>query len=124
MPKRLIPGPGLLAALLALMVQLGIGASVPRPNQLAQIAGAETLCQAPDGAAEPPSRAPVHPLDCLFCPLCAALHAPPATPVSGTPVLAPSTAAIVIRPELPPPSTAPPAPRRPPSQPRAPPIAS
>nr|WP_294556425.1 hypothetical protein [uncultured Rhodopila sp.] len=124
MLKRLVSVPGLLAALLALMVQLGIGASVPRPDPLAQIAGAGTLCHAPDGGDGPPNRAPMHPLDCLVCPLCAVLHAQPAALVSGTPMLAPSAAAMVVRPELPPPSTAPPGPQRPPSQPRAPPIAA
>jgi hypothetical protein len=124
MSKRLIPAHGLLAALLALMVQLGIGASVPRLDQLVLIDGVETLCHVADGNAGPPNQSPMHPLDCLVCPLCAALHAQPAAPVPGAPVLTPTAVAMVIRPELPPPSTAPPGPRRPPSQPRAPPIFS
>ena len=35
---------GLLSALLALMVQLSAGASVPRLDPVAQLVGAETLC--------------------------------------------------------------------------------
>jgi hypothetical protein len=124
MSNRLVPVPGLVAALLALMIQLGIGARVPRLDLLLQIAEAETLCHGSDGAGGPHVPAPMHPLDCLVCPLCLALHAPPATPVSDPPVFTRSAGAAVIRPELPPPSTAPPGPQRPPSQPRAPPIAS
>jgi hypothetical protein len=124
MVKRRVSAPGLLAALLALMLQLGIGASVPRPDQLARLAGAATLCRASDGAAAPPGRAPMPPPDCLVCPLCAALHAPPATPLCEPSMVAPPAVAIVMRSELPPPATAPPGPQRPPSQPRAPPTAA
>lgn len=124
MSNRLITVPGLLAALLALMVQLGIGASVPRPDLLAQIATADTLCHAPDGAAGTPARAPMHQLDCLVCPLCAVMHAQPATLASATPIGVPSAVAILIRLEPPSPFTAPPEPHRPANQPRAPPIGS
>ncbi len=115
---------GLFAVLLALMAQLGVGATVPRLDPIALVTGAAQLCHVDDDAGGTPNHAPGHPADCLICPLCAALHAPPATLVSGPPELAPPGVAVVIRSELPPPSTAPPAPRRSPSQPRAPPIGS
>jgi hypothetical protein len=122
MLKRLVSVLGPVAALLALMVQIGIGASVQRPDRLAQIIGVETLCHASDDAGGPPGPAPAHPFDCLFCPLCAALHAPAPTPVSGMPIPAAPAAGIGVRADLPPPSTAPPLPQRPPGQPRAPPV--
>jgi hypothetical protein len=116
--------PGLFAVLLALMVQLGIGASVPRFDVVTQLIGAEILCHPPDKSGDTPSPAPLHPLDCLICPLCVALHAPPMVLVPDVAVVAPSAGVVVLRSELPPPSTAPPSPRRRPSQPRAPPIYS
>jgi hypothetical protein len=122
MSNRRIRFHGLFAVLLALVAQLGIGASVPRPDALAQIIGTEILCHPPDKSGGTP--APLHPLDCLICPLCAALHAPPMVLVSDLAVLAPSAVVVVLRSELPPPSTAPPSSRRAPSQPRAPPTAS
>jgi hypothetical protein len=111
---------GLFGALLALMVQLGAGASVPRIDPISGTA----LCHADDGAGGAPSPAPFHGSYCPICPLCIALHAPSAilASVSATPL--PPVAAVVLKTELPPPSTAPPSPHRPPSQPRAPPIVS
>ncbi len=123
MLNRRVPVHGLVAVLLALMAQLGIGATVPRADPLAQIIGAENLCHAPDGAGDTPP-APAHPLDCLVCPLCVAVHAPAVILVSDVGVQAPSAAVVVLRSELPPPSTAPPSSHRPPSQPRAPPTIS
>ena len=119
-----LPLSGLLAVLLALMAQLAIGASVPRLDPLAQIVGAEVLCHAPNRADDAPTPAPMHPLDCLVCPLCVAVHGPAIALVPGVAILKPSAAVVVLRSELPPPSTAPPSSHRPPSQPRAPPTIS
>ncbi|HEX3576509.1 MAG TPA: hypothetical protein VHU42_18070 [Rhodopila sp.] len=121
-PNRRIPLHGLLVALLALMAQLGVGASVPRLDPFAQVIGTEILCHPPAGSGGTP--APMHPFDCLMCPFCVALHAPAAVLVSDVSVLAPSALVVLLRAELPPPSTAPPSPRRAPSQPRAPPLYS
>jgi hypothetical protein len=112
---------GLFAALLALMAQLGVGASVPRIDP---VTGIELLCHMEDRAGGAPSKAPSHSDDCLVCPLCVALHSPSVTLVTiGTPLMPPSVG-VVLKSELPPPSTAPPSPHRAPSQPRAPPILS
>jgi hypothetical protein len=113
--------PGLFAVLVALMAQLGVGASVPRIDP---VAGVGALCHAEDDAGGKRSKAPTHPADCLVCPLCAAVNA---AAFALVPVLDSSRApavAVVLKSELPPPATAPPAPKRPPSQPRAPPIFS
>ncbi|MDR3531587.1 MAG: hypothetical protein P4L90_13670 [Rhodopila sp.] len=112
---------GLFAVLLALMAQLGMGASVPRIDP---IVGAETLCHTTDDTGGTPSQAPVHPADCLICPLCIIHHAQPATLVSDVPSVTPPGLVGERRVELPPPSTAPPTAYRLPSQPRAPPIYS
>lgn len=110
---------GLFAVLLALMAQLGAGAIVPRIDP---IAGVGMLCHTDDSGA--PSKAPGHPADCPVCPLCVALHAPAVTLVSAVAAPMPPVTVVVLKAELPPPSTAPPAAYRPPSQPRAPPIFS
>jgi hypothetical protein len=123
MLNRRLPLHGLLAVLLALMAQIGIGASVPRTDPLAIAAGVSDICHAADGSDETPGApAPVHPLDCLVCPLCIALHTPAVALISPMSSLPAPQVVTVLRGELPPPSTAPPATRRPPSQPRAPPI--
>ena len=112
---------GLFAVLLALMAQLGAGASVPRIDP---IQGISALCHAEEDEGGAPSQAPSHSTDCLICPLCVIVHAQPAVLVSAGPVVMPPAVLAVIRTELPPPSTAPPALPRPPSQPRAPPLYS
>jgi hypothetical protein len=112
---------GLFAVLLALMAQIGAGASVPRFDL---VAGSGTLCHTENDAGGAPSKAPGHPDDCPLCPLCAALHAPSITLTSAIATPVPNTVGVVLKTELPPPSTAPPAAHRPPSQPRAPPIFS
>jgi len=121
MPRRRFHLSGLLGVLLALMAQLGAGASVPRIDP---IAAAGVLCHVEDNAGGAPSQPPSHPADCPVCPLCVALHAAPAALLPAAEIPAPPGVAVVLRSELPPPSTAPPAPHRPPSQPRAPPIFS
>jgi hypothetical protein len=112
---------GLFAVLLALMAQLGANASVPRIDP---VAGVGVLCHSEDATGGQPSHAPVHPADCPLCPLCIALHAPSVILASATTIPVPPAAVVVLKTELPPPSTAPPAPHRPPSQPRAPPAHS
>jgi len=97
---------GLFSVLLALMAQLGAGATVPRLDPIALITGAASLCHVADDAGGTPNPAPAHSSDCLVCPLCAALHAPAAPLPSGVRILTP------------------PSPNRPPSQPRAPPAYS
>ena len=124
MLNRRVPFHGLLAVLLALMAQLGIGASVPRLDPLALIISVETLCHTPGGAGDAPAPAPMHPLDCLVCPLCVAVQTPSITLISDAAIPMPSAAVVVLRSELPPPSTAPPSSHRPPSQSRAPPTIS
>ncbi len=110
---------GLFAVLLALMAQIGAGATVPRIDP---IAAAGVLCHTDEGSAPAPGHG--HPADCLVCPLCAALHTQQAMLLSVAPRLTPPSVLAVRRAELPPPSTAPPALPRFPSQPRAPPTAS
>jgi hypothetical protein len=124
MVKRRVPLHGLMAALLALMAQLGIGASVPRFDPLAQIAAAATLCHAPDGAGGTQAPPPAHPLDCLVCLLCGPVHAPSAVLVAAETVPMSSVPEVAIRPELPPRSTAPPRLYHSSVQPRAPPAYS
>jgi hypothetical protein len=111
---------GLFAVLLALMAQLGAGATVPRVDP---VAAAAVLCHTDDNG-NAPAHGPNHPSDCPICPLCAALHAQALALTSDAPLLTPPAIQAILRPELPPPSTAPPALRRSPSQPRAPPTLS
>ena len=125
MLNRRVPLHGLLAVLLALMAQLGIGASVPRVDVFAQIVGAEAaLCHAADERGTNPSQPPNHPADCLVCPLCIAVHTAAATLICEGAVAMNRSVVVVLRPELPPPSTAPPIHHWLPSKPRAPPIYS
>ncbi len=122
MMTRRLHIPGLFAVLFAMMAQLGLGASVPRIDP---ISGSVAMCHTQEGVPTDrvPSPAPGHPADCPICPLCVALHAPPAMLASARAIAPPFIGWTVIRTELPPPAIAPPAPHRPPSQPRAPPIA-
>jgi hypothetical protein len=110
---------GLLAVLLALMAQLGSGATVPRIDP---VAAAAVLCHT-DDSGNTPARGPNHPSDCPICPLCAPLYAQALALTSDAALPTPPIQAI-LRPELPPPSTAPPGLHRSPSQPRAPPTLS
>jgi len=122
---------GLFAVLLALMVQLGAGASVPAVNPLA---GAAVLCHSDDAYTDDtytgdtgrsPSHTPGHmPADCPMCPLCSAPHVSSATLIPVAPPLSPPARGIVAKVELPPSPTGPPASHWPPGQPRAPPIFS
>jgi hypothetical protein len=111
-------------ALLALMAQLGAGASVARLDPLTQIVGAELPCHASNGVGDTPAPTPLHPLDCMACPLCVALHSSPAALAPNVAILTPTATVVVLRSELPPQSTAPPSRPRAPHQPRAPPAVS
>ena len=124
MLNRRMPLHGLLAVLLALMAQLGTGARIPRVDAFAQIVGANALCHSADESGTNPSQPPSHPADCLACPLCVAVQAPAATLIHEGAVAIHRGVVAVLRPELPPPSTAPPFYRWQPSQPRAPPTYS
>jgi hypothetical protein len=112
---------GVFAVLLALMAQLGAGATVPRFDP---IVTAGALCHSEDDTGGTPIPGPGHPADCPVCPACIALHSPGVALVSTAQTLPPPAVVAIRRTELPPPSTAPPSPHRPPSQPRAPPIFS
>lgn len=92
---------GLFAALFALMVQIGLGAIVPNPDPTMAVAAAEVLCHTggptDDGSGSVP---PLHGPDCLVCPLCVALHAPPPVLGSGPALPAPTQVAfrlVVVR---------------------------
>jgi hypothetical protein len=110
----------MLAALLALMVQIAIGATAPQPDPVATVFAAETLCHTDQPADGPDHKAP--PLDCLVCPFCIAVHAQ-AVALPDAPVLHPP-GATALRAALPEVAISPPPPLpRPPGQPRAPPLA-
>jgi hypothetical protein len=97
---------GLFATLLALMVQVAMGATVPRPDPAAAVFSAETLCHT-----ETPSDGSHHkppPLDCLVCPFCVALHAA-AVALPDAPVLRPP-GSRTLRPALPVVAVSPPPP--------------
>jgi hypothetical protein len=112
---------GLFAVLLALLAQLGVGASVPHVDP---IVTAGALCHTDDDTGGAPLPGPSHPADCPVCPLCATLHAQGLALVSDAPSVTQPALLAIRRSELPPLSTAPPSPHRPPSQPRAPPTFS
>ena len=100
-----IPRLGLFAALLALAIQLAVGATVPDPA-LAEL-GLGAIC--PTGNPASHQRAPPahHLPDCAACPFCAALTLP--APTLGAPpwIPAPREAAIAVAPNRPP-ATGPP----------------
>ena len=112
---------GLFAVLLALMAQLGSGASAPRFDLVA-VAG--VLCHTDDDSTDAPAQAPAHKADCPLCPLCITSHVQATALLAVSPVLTPPAILTIGRPELPPPATAPPAAYRSPGQPRAPPTYS
>lgn len=118
MTTRHLKSLGSVLALLALVMQLGFGAALPRSDVDAVLA-ATTLCHADDGA---PGPAAPHTPDCALCPLCTVgasiVFVAPGTAPS---VPAPHTTAIG-RAAVPPQSTAPPSRPRFAAQPRAPPF--
>jgi hypothetical protein len=127
MLKRRVPLRGVLAALLALLVQFAIGATVPQAGarqsgvRLAGIAMAP-ICHADGSSGGIPG--PSHPPACVVCPMCGAVYAPSlALPAPAIVFRVPSQPSSA-RPELPPPPTAPPSFAWPPNQARAPPTVS
>jgi len=111
--------PGVLAVLLALAAQLGLGASVPRPDPLARFSDLVVLCH-PNS----PSPTPAHPANCVICPLCVAVHAPAPTLVAdGLPLPFPAVWTDGLA-APPPPARGPPVHWRIAAQPRAPPVIS
>jgi hypothetical protein len=112
---------GVFGVLLALMAQLGAGASVPR---IGPIVTPGAICHTEDDTGGAPSREPTYPAACPVCPLCGGLDVQGMALASDGQTLTPPAVLAIQRTELPPPSTAPPSPQRPPSQPRAPPIFS
>jgi hypothetical protein len=110
---------GILGALLALMVQIAVGATVPQTDPVASVFSAETLCHTDQPSDGSDHKAP--PLACLACPFCVVVHAQ-AVALPSAPVLRPPSAKRlrVVLPDMavsPPPSLP-----RPPGQPRAPPL--
>ena len=112
---------GMFAVLLALMAQLGAVTTAPRIDP---IATSGVVCHTDDDAGDTPSPGPAHPADCPVCPLCGAIQTPGTLLLSEAVVIPPPAVQSGRRVELPPPSTAPPSPRHPSSQPRAPPVFS
>lgn len=109
--------PAVMAMLLALAVQLGLGAIVPRVEPLLQLAATQTLCHpGTPGQPQPP-----HPSECLLCAFCVAVHAPATMLAAATWQKLPALRIARAEAGLPPPARAPPSPFRPPHQPRAPP---
>lgn len=107
MSQRRISAAGLLFALLALVVQVASGATVPRVAALAAIADATTFCHLHETSGQGPAK-PHNPADCPICPLCVSLTAP-AFAIMADPVL-PMPRVIVVAPTvILPPATAPPA---------------
>ncbi len=109
---------GLLLALLALVMQIGVSAPLPRSDAEAVLATA-TLCHSDDGSGTPSSP---HTPDCALCPLCLTVASVAfALPASGPSIPTPR---VVGRPlaGLPAEASAPPSPTRLGAQPRAPPI--
>lgn len=108
--RRSGPNPtGLFCALLALVAQLSFGAAVPDMELPLVLHRAALICHArsPDQGKTPPAQHHHLPLS-AFCPLCSTLTAPsPLLPHAG-PLLPAPVATLFHRPELPPPSTAPP----------------
>src|ERR1700760_3329394 len=114
---------GLFAALMALVMQLAVGASVPRLDPVRQIADVAILCHAADDAGGGPAKVPSHLIDCLLCSHCIAAQ-PQIPPVPAPPYLVPPRVQQVRRAEMPPPSRAPPLRLWAATQPRAPPFFS
>jgi hypothetical protein len=126
---------GLLAVLMALLAQLALGATVPDGDMAQDSNEAGFICQSfvwddttqvagVKDAGEPTTPAPHDPDDCPICAQCLVMHLPGVVLLPVIAILPPPSVVVVQRTELPPPSTAPPAPHRPPSQPRAPPVLS
>jgi len=120
-PRRSLTG--LFLALLALMCQLAVGATVPAAaaQALDPLAGVARICHSDDGGQTPAHNhtAP----DCQLCPLCAAFVTPAATLADTPTVPAPLAVALPLAAPAPQ-ATAPPSTRPPETRPRGPPALS
>ena len=122
---------GMLAALLALIAQVALGAAAPQAelrlaaaNSVAAALAAAPICHADEADNDAPGQKPAHSNDCLTCPLCTSAHAPTFA-LAAPPVAVPAPPELLAaRPELPPPATAPPVFAWTTNQPRAPPALS
>jgi len=115
---------GLVFALLALVVQLALGAVVPNVELPLALHGAAIICQAPapDQGKTAPAQHHHVPVS-AFCPLVWTALTTPAPLLASAGLLLPApTQALFHRPGLPPPATAPPAVPFRLAQPRAPPV--
>jgi hypothetical protein len=122
MTRRRIPASGVLLTLLALVVQLAFGAVVPRPEVALALSEAEIICHAPVLSDSAPTPSHHHMPDCQFCPLCVSLTTPGIVLPGAAPDPPVPHVALVHRPGLPPPATAPPVAAVLSAQPRGPPI--
>jgi hypothetical protein len=112
----------LAVALLAIMVQIAIGARVPDVDAAAVLGPAQSTCHAADERSDGNAPTPMNPADCLSCPICLSVHVAPLLPVSIAQAPTPPVAGIRI-PASRRPATAPPSVAYRTSQPRAPPLA-
>jgi hypothetical protein len=106
--------------MLALCVQLVLGAWVPSAEGAPRLTGLGVICHA-DAGSRPPGSTPHHAPDCALCPLCTALAAPLALLAPPPPMVSPRTAVLVSTIILPP-ATVPPLRESKASQPRGPPV--
>jgi hypothetical protein len=111
---------GLFFALLAIVAQLTLAATVPA--SAVTLADVTVLCQH-DNTPSAPVAPPHHTPDCLVCFFCHAVPGPVAL-IATPPILPVPITVRTARMAILPPPTAPPSPQHPPSQPRAPPATS
>ncbi len=102
-PSRIRPSWRLLLALLALVAQLAMGASVPPVLDI--VAGGVPICHGSDQPLDTP--APHHEGDCVLCPICAAIGSPSAFLAATEPTLPLPRAPVIALAAPPPPATAP-----------------
>jgi hypothetical protein len=125
MPPRPITVFGLPLVLLALAVQIAVGAIVLRPQmmELAQLSQTSPICHAGGAPADQSPAAPHRAPHGMFCPLCAAV-AMSGHVLSGAqpPLPAPPRTIALGREGMPPPATAPPVAPPAAAQPRGPPL--
>ena len=113
---------GLLFALLALLVQLGVGVSVPRGNPDAGVAAATAICHTDGDAAGGSAPVAPHTPDCAICPLCVTVASAGFVVPDDGPAIRTSRTVVIGRAAVPPQAAAPPSQPRFAAQPRAPPF--
>ena len=107
---------GMLLGLLALVMQLGFGVSLPRSDADAVLAAA-TLCHTDDGGVPTSPHTP----DCALCPLCATVASTVVMLPTDGPAIPTRDTVVSSRPASPPQASTPLSIRRFAAQPRAPP---